>query len=210
MEITMGICGTAGRREDAKRLTRKHFEAMCILASGLLEQINTIGYPISCLISGGSAWADFVAVKLFLDKKVPALRLCLPAEWQDGKFYDNGQTEHNDGGVCNYYHLQFQRNTGINSLSKMQIAYLEGAEFIPVSKGFYARNALVAKSDFLLACTFGEGKMLKRWGGSEDTVRKYLRRVRKEGDFDKSFHYDLNSGQIFEGCNVAPEEKKRY
>ena len=31
-----------------------------------------------------------------------------------------------------------------------------------------------------------------------------LERVRKEGIFDKSFHYDLNTKSIYEGCQVPP------
>ena len=89
----------------------------------------------------------------------------------------------------------------------MQIAYLEGAEFIPVAKGFYARNALVSKSDFILAITFGKERMVKE-GGTADTIRKYLARVRKEGIFDKSFHYDLNTKGIYEGCLAPPDPKK--
>lgn len=206
MEITFGICGSAGRKEDAARLSKKHFEAMCVVAEGLLEQFTESNYTISCVVSGGAAWADFTAVKLYLDKKVPHLRLFLPAEWQDGRFHDNGIDDsfRNPGKTCNYYHHQFQRNTNINSLSQMQIAKSEGAEFIVVEKGFYARNALVAKSDFLLACTFGEGAQVKK-GGTEDTVRKYLNRVRKEGIWDKSFHYNLSDGKVYVGCTVPKE-----
>jgi len=209
MEITLAIVGTAGRKDDAKRLTRKHFEAMCIVASGLVEQINESNYPITHLVSGGAAWADHVAVRLFLDKKVPGLRLFLPAAFEDGSYHDNGNKDayENSGGTANYYHKQFQQRTNINSLTDILIAQTHGAELIPVLKGFHARNSLVAKSDFILACTFGDGKMVKD-GGTADTVRKYLDRVRKGGIFDKSFHYDLSSGRIFEGCLVPPEQEK--
>jgi hypothetical protein len=203
MEITLAIVGTAGRKEDAKRLTRKHFEAMCLVASGLLEQINEINYPITHLVSGGAAWADHVAVKLFLDKKVSNLRLYIPAEWEDGKFHDTGERDphKNPGGTANYFHKQFQQNAAINGLSDIQIAKAHGAELYCCKGGFHGRNAMVAKSDFILACTFGDGHMVKE-GGTADTLRKYLDRVRKEGIFDKSFHYDLNSKNIYEGCRV--------
>ena len=36
MEITYAIVGTAGRKEDGKELTRQHFQAMVLVASGLL------------------------------------------------------------------------------------------------------------------------------------------------------------------------------
>jgi hypothetical protein len=205
MEITLAIVGTAGRKEDAKRLTRKHFEAMCLVASGLLEQINDSNYKISTIVSGGAAWADAVAVRLFLDKKVPNLRLFIPAQWEDGKYHDTGEKDpyKNPGGTANYYHKQFQQNTGINGLSDIQIAQAHGAELYCCKGGFHGRNAMVAKSDFILACTFGNKHIVKE-GGTADTIRKYLDRVRKEGIFDKSFHYDLNTKNIYEGCQVPP------
>ena len=208
MVISLGICGTAGRKDDSKKLSSKHFDAMCLITSELITQCKESNYEISTLISGGAAYADFVGVRLFLEHKVPKLKLFLPAEWQSGKFYDNGQREKNDGGISNYYHLQFQRNTGINSLSQMEIARNEGAEFIIVNRGFFARNALIAKhSDFLLAITFGNGAEVKA-GGTSHTVQCYLNRVRKEQIFDKSFHYDLNTKSIYEGCQVPLESAK--
>jgi len=207
MEITFAIVGTAGRKDDATKLSKQHFEAMCIVASGLIDQCNESNYTITHLVSGGAAWADHVAVKLFSDKKVPHLRLFLPAEWDNGSYKDLGITDpfKNPGGTANYYHKRFQNSTHIHSLSQIQSALSEGAELIPVAKGFYARNALVAKSDFLLAMTFGNEHEVKE-GGTADTVRRYLERVRKEGFFDKSFHYDLNKGEIFEGCDAPDKE----
>lgn len=207
MEITLSIIGTAGRKDDANRLSKKHFEAMCVVANGLITQCKEINYPISTLVSGGAAWADHVAVTLFLEKKAPHLRLFLPCEFVGGSFRDNGNTDQykNPGKTANYYHRQFQKNTGINSLTQLQIAAAEGAELIDVAKGFHARNALVAKSDFLLAMTFGKENQVKD-GGTAHTVECYLNRVKKEGFFDKSFHYDLNSGKVFVGCTFPKKE----
>lgn len=210
VEISLGIIGTAGRKEDGKKLGRKHFEAMCIVAGGLIDELSENNYPITHLVSGGAAWADHVSVKLFLDKKVPNLRLFLPCEWDNGSFKDNGiakDPHKNPGGTANYYHKLFQNATHINSLTEIQIAKAEGAELIPVSKGFYARNALVAKSDFILAMTFGHEHEVKD-GGTAHTVQCYLNRVRKEGFFDKSFHFCLNDGKIYVGCKLPKEEKK--
>ena len=185
---------------------------MCIVASGLVDQFKENNYPITHLVSGGAAWADHVAVRLFLDKKVPHLRLFLPCEWSGGHFYDNGIKEdfkRNPGKTANHYHLKFYKSTFINSLSEIQTAQNEGAELINVDKGFYARNALVAKSDFILACTFGDGSQVKD-GGTAHTIKCYLDRVRKEGMFDKSFHYDLNSGEIFVGCTLSTQWLKDF
>lgn len=219
MEITLAIVGTAGRKEDAKKLSRQHFEAMMLVATGLLEQINESNYPITHLVSGGAAWADHVAVRLFLDKKAPGLKLFLPDFWENGSFKDTGEHDpyKNPGGTSNHYHREFQKRTGINSLSDIQIAKAEGAIIIDrritkagneIPLGFFGRNALVAKSDFILACTFGDKNKLKE-GGTEDTVRDYLNRVKKEGIFDKSFHYDLSSGKVYEGCQVGPDPRKK-
>jgi hypothetical protein len=206
-EITFSIVGTAGRGDDAKRLSRNHFDAMVIVAESLIDQFKENNYEITHLVSGGAAWADHVAVKLFLKKKVPNLRLFLPCEFEGGSFHDTGERgTKNPGGTLNYYHKKFQLSTNINSLTEIQIARAEGAELLPCRGGFFGRNAMVAKSDFILACTFGDGHVLKD-GGTANTVKGYLERVRKEGIFDKSFHYDLNSGKIHIGC-IVPKENK--
>jgi hypothetical protein len=104
MEISFAIVGTAGRKEDGKKLSRKHYEAMAIVADCLVDQFAENNYPITHLVSGGAAWADHVAVRLFLDKKVPNLRLFLPAAWEDGTFKDTGERDpfKNPGGTANY------------------------------------------------------------------------------------------------------------
>ncbi len=205
MEITFSIIGTAGRRDDESRLNRNSFEAMCIVAEKLILHCTEINYPITTLVSGGAAWSDHVAVKLYLDNKVPNLRLFLPASFDGGSFHDNGKVGiENPGGTANHYHRKFQKNTNINSLTQLLVAKAKGAELITVERGFYARNALVAKSDFLLAMTFGNGHEVKE-GGTSHTVKCYLERVKKEGFFDKSFHYDLTSGKLFSGCTLPKE-----
>ena len=211
MEITFGICGTAGRKEDAGMLNKQYFEAMCIVASGLLDQCRENNYEITHLVSGGAAWSDHCAVKLFLDKKVPHLRLFLPCGFENGTFVDSGifNPSKNPGGTLNHYHRQFQMCAHINSLTQIHIARAEGAELIPVSGGFYGRNAMIAKSDFLLAMTFGKEREVKN-SGTAHTVECYLKRVRKEGIFDKSFHYDLNQGQVFEGCLLPKDYSSQH
>ncbi len=212
MEITLSICGTTGCKEDGKKLTRQHFDAACSVARALIEQINDSNYVLTHLVSGGAAYMDHIAVKLFLEHIVPHLRLFLPDLWENGSYHFTSDKDpyNNPGGIANYYHELFRRKTGINSLSDIQIAQAEGAELIDRNKygnilGFYARNALVAKSDFILACTFGQEHMLKD-DGTADTVRKYLDRVRKEGIFDKSFHFNLTDGKVYEGCQVPPQK----
>jgi len=64
--VAVAIIGTAGRKEDASKMSAAVFERMVVHAETFLH--NTCGLPNErvVLVSGGSAWADHVAVKLFL------------------------------------------------------------------------------------------------------------------------------------------------
>lgn len=199
--ITLSIVGTAGRKDDENKLSLEHFNAMVNVGELLLKSCEKNNYKITTLVSGGASWADHVAVKLYLNNRVSKLRLFLPAEWETCKFKDTGEIDfkNNPGGTANYYHRKFQAATNISSLVEIQMAKDNGAELIEVPKGFYARNALVAKSDFILAMTFGEGDTVKD-GGTSNTIQRYHERVSKENIFDKSFHYNLNDGKLYIGC----------
>jgi len=218
MEITLAIIGTAGREDDEKKLTRDSFKAMCLVGEELLKQLSDSNYAVTHAVSGGAAWADHVAVKLFLEKKVPHLRLFIPCEFEDGMFVDKlalrvalpaaNDTAYTPGKTLNHYHNLFSRKTCINSLTEIVLAKNEGAEILPCRGGFYGRNAMVAKSDIVLAMTFGEKNMVKD-GGTADTVRRYLARVDKEGFFNKSFHYNLTDGKIYPTITAPPPQEKK-
>ena len=216
LDTTFAIVGTAGRKDDAQRLSKNHFEAMCECARMLLRQFEECNYGVNTVVSGGAAWADHVAVKLFLNKEIPKLKLFFPCPYlTEAQQYDSSYittaTDANPrwspGEVMNGYHSKFTRKVGFNSLREIKLAIEQGAE-IHIGKGFYARNALVAQSDIILAMTFGDQEWVKD-GGTAHTVMTYLNRVRKHGFFDKSFHYDLTSGEIFAGARVKSEELKK-
>jgi hypothetical protein len=212
VEISLAIIGTAGRKDDKQKLSKESFQAMCIVGEEILTQLKDSNYSVTHLVSGGAAWADHVAVKLFLNKKVENLRLFIPCQFENGIYVDNDtpvrttnyQTDY--AKTLNDYHSHFQRRAGINSLSEILSASFKGAEILPCKGGFYGRNAMVAKSDIILAMTYGDKEMVKE-GGTADTVRRYLTRVRKEGFFSKTFHYNLSDGHIYLGIEV-PELKK--
>lgn len=200
MDITLAIIGTSGRKDDEKKLSRESFISMCNVAEALIKTFRDNNYSITHLVSGGAAYSDHVAVKLFIENKVSNLRLFIPCKFENGKFADEngGVRKFNPPGkTLNYYHDKFQRKTNINSLSEILVAKERGAEILPCKGGFYGRNSMVAKSDCLLAFTFGEGEMVKE-EGTADTVSRYLTRVEKEGCFNKSFHYNLNDGKIYQ------------
>ena len=224
METTMGICGTAGRRDDANRLSKNHFEAMYECAHLMLEQFKESDYGVNTLISGGSSWADHSAVKLFLNKEVPHLKLFLPCPFlTEARQFDptpltskEAENKRSTGETLNALHFRFSQKVGFNSLNEILLASQRGAEII-TCKGFYQRNACVAQSDILLAMTFGDLEWVKdgghvdkktgeyKLGGTAFTVQAYLNRVKKLGTFDKSFHYCLSDGNIYAGCRVRTE-----
>lgn len=206
MEVSFSIVGTAGRKDDNNRLSFQHFKSMYGISKGLIEILGESNYAPTVLVSGGAAWADHVAVKLFLDGVVKQLRLFLPCPFENGMFKDTGNEDFklNPGRVANKYHSLFKEKTGINSLSDLVISKERGAEF-RVANGFYARNGLVAKSDILLAMTFGNKEYVKD-GGTAHTVKTYLSRVKREGFFDKSFHYNLFDGILYKEAKVSDDE----
>lgn len=70
--VTVAIVGTSGREpEDAKRLTREVYRAMCKEAERVIRDEWKLAPSAVRLVSGGSAWADHVAVDLFLSTRHP-------------------------------------------------------------------------------------------------------------------------------------------
>ena len=160
----------------------------------MLKKFEQCNYPITHLVSGGRAFAEHVAVQLFLDKKVPHLRIFTSSDYWSNKFglkFNYGDNRKNFSEMEKQHHYKFDRLTGIDSLNAINMARQRGAEIKYVSRGFHACNALIAKSDFLLAITYGEKDIVKDVV-AEHIVRRYLERVRKENIFDKSYHYNLN------------------
>ncbi len=169
---TLGIIGTAGRSADASRLTKSHWRMMCCIG-----QTICVTNRVDHLVSGGSAYADHVAVQLYLDGVVKHLSLYLPAAFQVGEEAVGGVTsfEHNViGNRLNDLHDAFLRVTEIDPFEQLEQAVERGAKVTVNPGGFKARNTQVAEaSDTLLAFTFGP---IGNEGGTADTVSKYLKR----------------------------------
>jgi hypothetical protein len=205
--MKLGIIGTAGRKEDGERLKLGHWILMNSVAETLALALNVKGF-----VSGGAAYADHVAVSLYLkyDKKF-SLSLHLPAELTITGFMQ-GFDKYDAGRTSNYYHELFSKQIGIDSIQELVCA----ASFCDttVSADFKSRNTLVAnEADVLLAFTFGNGSILKD-GGTKDTMEKFwVKRdaeekrlielsktfgVARDENPHRAFHYDLNSKRLFE------------
>jgi hypothetical protein len=137
------------------------------------DAISRIPYQ-SHLVSGGAAWADHLAVELFLQGHASALTLHLPAPFT--KKFEGPMSS--SASAANFYHSVFSRTLGRHTLSDIERAIAIGAELTtePARAGYggmFARNLKVAKAEKLLAYTFGPGDVPAD-GGTRDTWDKCL------------------------------------
>lgn len=161
--MKIAIIGTAGR-DKSKPMTSDLWEWM--VRDALMRVPRG-----SHLVSGGAAWADHLAVDLFLSGHAGELTLHFPTPF-DKRFIG---PQAGAASAANYYHSIFSRITGRNSLAEIQRALDIGA--ISTSEpaassygGMFARNAKVAQSEKMLAYTFGIAR--PTGGGTLDTWNK--------------------------------------
>jgi hypothetical protein len=203
---TIAIIGTAGRYEDGKRLTATSYSHMTDIARRFVLGVAEKEGGNNMLISGGAAWADHLAVALFLAGHAPALRLYLPCEFnlEERRFKDNGDIDWktNPGGTCNYYHKLFSDVLGRDTLAEICDAIDTGADIVAGS-GMFDRNGRIAKnSTHAIAFTFGNKEYLKD-GGTAQTMGVYLKQRKTMNLQDNSYHVDLRNMQVYKGAKVA-------
>lgn len=150
----IGLVGPAGR--DARLWSRDtaDFGAMVAAARDAIAERKGVGAV--CLVSGGAAWSDHVAVRLFLDGAVAGLELVLPCAWTGSAFAETktGDWRTDPGRLANAYHRRFSACIGASSLREVGLAVEKGARVV-VANGFHQRNAWLARSvGFLFAFTF--------------------------------------------------------
>jgi len=157
MNMKIAIIGTAGRN-PAMPMTAETWEWMLRTARAAI-------IPGTTLVSGGAAWADHLAVALFLEGHVQSLELYLPAPMKNGEFVGPWKSA---ASAANYYHEKFSRVIGCDSRGEiMEAASREGCigSVEPEQTGYsalFARNqkivqALDPQRDGMLAFTFGIG-----------------------------------------------------
>lgn len=199
--IRLAIIGTAGRKDDARKLAARPAFFLERMQAAALAIASRVG--ATHLVSGGAAWADHVAVLLFLqspERFILELRLpaALDVHASTPAFVSNGSRGvSNPGGVLNYYHQSFaavlqKDRPGWNPIQDLATAAAHSRADLSVSNGLFARNDVVAASaDYALAMTFGDGALLKD-GGTAHTMRQFLDRH----GADRAFHLDLNSMRL--------------
>jgi hypothetical protein len=207
----IAIAGTAGRKEDADKLHPTLYASMQDVTLELIQRIIQPGESVH-LISGGAAYADHLAVRLFLAGHVQKLTLHLPCEWDPKRktLADTGEFNwvKNPGGTANALHRAFQRKIKINPFEEIAQAIADPRCEVTVSKGFHARNSLMAEADVLIAETFGKGCVVKD-GGTANTCETYLKRIAKAGLPDLSWHIDLNQSPPKAHAGIKLPEKPK-
>jgi hypothetical protein len=198
----VAIIGTAGRGNDAKKLNETVYHEMLSIAEQLLRKVEQ---PYT-VISGGAAWADHVAVSLFLQGKVLKLRLYLPCEFDlvKRRFVDDGTIDWkvNPGGTANHYHDLFSNKLSKDTLGEIGNAIEDGAEVI-AGGGMLGRNVKVARdATHVISFTFGDKEFLKD-GGTANTMATYLKERKNANLLDNSYHVDLNTMRIYKGARVV-------
>lgn len=150
----IAIIGTAGR-DKTKPMTLALWGWMC---KDALERIPKGAH----LVSGGAAWADHLAVNLFLNGHASALTLHLPAPLDDSACFVGPHSS--AASAANYYHDRFSNVIGLDTrwelLQATQMAQCHGGEE-PAAPGYgamFARNRKVAAdATHMLAYTFADG-----------------------------------------------------
>lgn len=193
MKIT--IAGTAGRKDDAAKLNKDVFYKMSKAVANAIISINTTKEKMT-LVSGGAAWADHIAVFFFITdanqtskpEQKAELELYLPAELEESGFHDTGvfDWKTNPGGTANYYHKIFSQKRWYNSIDELNYAKGLGAK-IAVYPGFFERNLEMAKSDYVIALTFGENGV--KDGGTKHMTDNFL----KTHSADKLIHIPIQT-----------------
>lgn len=153
MTLYLAIIGSASNNN----WTKNSFDKMITICIDFIKQSN---HKNICLVSGGAAWSDHLAIYLYLNKDildihVNSLELYLPCSFNK-KFFDNGKYHWavNPGKTANTYHSNFSKKINRDSLKDIENAINNGA-IIDISNGFHIRNKKIAnKANKLIA--FGE------------------------------------------------------
>lgn len=172
--VDVSVIGCAGKQEEGKKMHACLFENMVQRARELLAELEVTPDRIR-LVSGGAAWADHVAVALYLTGSYGGLVLHMPCEWDESKqrFLTNSHFHwsKNPGKLANMLHEQFSKRLHRNSLAEIEQARVSGVELITY-QGFHQRNDVVARSSHLLAFTWSEEDSPPEKGGTRYTWNK--------------------------------------
>jgi hypothetical protein len=188
--IRVAIIGSAGRQEDAKKMSPEIFSAIAVEVEKIIKIKFGLLPENVVIVSGASSFVDDIGPHLFSQGKYAGLHLYLPSRWDDEKKCFNGKS-HPDGYTIYEYHRKYSKIVlGDENLSLSRLSRLKkhkGAMFHDEPIGFFPRNTLVAtQCDYMIAFTFGKGATPKP-GGTKFTWDKCLL------PSDKKIHVSISS-----------------
>lgn len=160
--MRVAVIGTAGRDKSAP-MFKNLWDWM------VADVLRRVG-PHTHLVSGGAAWADHLAVEMFLRGRAAGLTLHFPAPFNGEKFVGPDQSA---ASAANFYHDRFSQVLRMNTRNQIAVAIERGAQWTaePPAPGYaamFARNRKVSACDGMLAYTFGEGDTPSD-GGTKNT-----------------------------------------
>lgn len=194
--MKLAIIGTAGKGENPLPSWSLAFNTVRRLCVRLNER-----EPLE-LGSGGAAWGDSIAPRLFLEGVSAKLDLFLPVSFGVAARRFDERGEKSAGAISNKYHLKaLVGGCPYDSLQDLAESIdREGACTVHLPqkltysyKDFFERNrSLALWADGVVAVTFGKGLGVAD-GGTLHTVNEFLRR----GVRPHVTHVDLSTGQVY-------------
>jgi len=170
----VAIIGTAGRTaDDLAHLNADKFQWMVDMSKQYIAS-NADADPSAIeLVSGGAAWSDHAAVRLYLTRQYKSLTLYLPCAFDTAeRRFVGGPAD-----AVNRYHREFSNYLGRQSLDEIADAIAAGATVV-VRNGFFERNHDVARVDVMIAFTTSSAAFPLK-GGTFDTWNKCKARNKK-------------------------------
>jgi len=184
----VAIIGSAGRNEDGPKVTAQLFQQMMDCALHIVRNVFGLEAHQVTLVSGGAAFADHVAVALWLARPAAqgfaGLELYLPCAWDGarGCAIDTGHWDWrtNPGRLANMLHRQFEQRTGRRSLAEIAAAVAQGAVINADHSGFHARNSAIAlQATHVIAFTFSDSGAPKDGGTLDTWIKCKINAARK-------------------------------
>lgn len=180
--MRIGIIGSSQNESKTAETYEKAVEAV----KREIEKLK-VPYDQVTLVSGGSSWADHIAVTLFLQLESQGLklRLYIPCEMTDLGFTNNyfGRELNLRHRAFSEICLPFLGTHSLNQLVDLKKVSNPNVKIVVDFKGFKSRNTLIAThADYLIAVSNTD----KVSGGTKDTWDKF-----DKGDaFRKLLHFE--------------------
>lgn len=165
----LSIIGSSGRGNHRNLYNCNLFDKMIDHTKNIITNEFKLNLKEISFVSGGSAWADHIAVSLFLKGYIDTLYLYLPCTFNllTKKFIDS-----NAGVTLNQLHDTFSKTANINSLSELASVLQNPKCKTIICEGFHARNNMVAQCNYMIAFTWGKDGNLPEKSGTKSTWDK--------------------------------------